>query len=338
MAKLLKFYNDRRPRWRRLDDLLGELDLGVSLGGQKADELYRLYRLTASDLAFMQTHTGNPALLDYLEDLVARAHVRLTPSESPRILQGIYRTLRYDFPALVNREARLLVLAIVVFLAGALFGAVVSLVEPASVETFLSAFPNLLDQTPSEDAARRFDTSLDLASSVAFSVQLFFHNLRVSVLCFALGLTFGIGTAVVLFINGVILGSVAAIYAQDGVILFFLAWVGPHGSLEIPETILAGMTGFMLARAQLSGGGGIWKKIVARKRDFVTMLAGCALLLMFAGGIEGGFSQTHSPSIVTLKISVGVLCFLGLVTWLFILPRRGSADDQSSMRPALTDR
>lgn len=321
MAKLLRFYSDRRPRWRRLDELLTLIDSETPLTGNQADELYRLYRLTSCDLTFMQTHTGNPALLDHLESLVARAHVRLTPSENPDIPKRFWETLRYGFPEVVNRNLRLLVLTLLFFVSGALFGAVLSIIEPASTETFLAAFPNILDQTPAEDAEKRTGTSIGLDSSIAFSVQLFSHNLRVAFLCFALGLTFGVGTAIVLFANGAILGCVGAIYARDGVFLFFLSWVGPHGSLELPAIILSGMTGFMLARAQLSGGSGIWKRISCHKRDYMSMLCGIAVMLLIAGGIEGGFSQTHSESITILKIIVAAALFLGLLTWLFVLPR-----------------
>lgn len=322
MAKLLRFYSDRRPRWRRLEELLALADADAPLTGDQADELYRLYRLASCDLAFMQTHTGNPALLDHLETLVARAHLRLTPSESTDILDSLSRTLRHRFPEVVRSHLRLLLLTIALFAGGGLFGAVLSLVEPEATETFLAPFSYLLEQSPAEDAAARSGPgrSPDAASSIAFSVQLFTNNLRVALLCFALGLTFGVGTAVVLFSNGVILGSVAAIYARDGVFLFFLAWVGPHGSLELPAIVLAGMTGFMMARAQLSGGGGVWRKIAAHKDDYTAMLAGIAVLLLVAGGIEGCFSQFHSPSITYLKIAVAAACFAGLLAWVFILP------------------
>lgn len=306
--------------WRRLDELLRELDSGAPLDRGGADELYRLYRRAASDLAYMQTNTGNPALLDSLEDLVARAHARLAPKRAARPSAAVFRALRHDFPALVRRESRLLAFTVAVFIAGAAFAAVLSLATPTTAETFLSAFPHLLEQSPAEDAAQRMGDSIGFADYTAFSLDLFTHNLRVALLALALGLTFGVGTASVLFLNGAIIGSVAALYARDGVFSFFLSWVGPHGSLELPAIILAGMTGFMLARAQLAGGGSMWQKIAARRKDFLTAVAGIAFLLLLAALIEGGFSQTHRPGIVTLKIAVAAACFCGLIFWLFFLP------------------
>ncbi|MCC8190226.1 MAG: stage II sporulation protein M [Planctomycetes bacterium] len=335
MAKLFQFHADRRPRWRRLDDLLRQVDADGPLGGRETDELYRLYRLAASDLAFMQTHTGNPVLLEYLEDLVARAHSRLTPPADHRLLAGLYRLLRYDFPAVVIRELRLLFLVAAIFAGGGVFGAAMAWLEPEAAETFLAPFPNLLDQAPSQDAARRYGTRLDPVTSVAFSLHLFAHNLRVALLCLAFGLTFGVGTVAILFANGVILGCVFMLYAADGALEFLLAWVGPHASLEIPAMLFAGLAGLMLARAQV-GGGGVWRTVTACKRDYLAVIAGCGLLLLLAGGIEGGFSQAHALSLNLVKIGVGVACFLALLAWIFLLPR--PAENQSSSRPALFDR
>ena len=42
------------------------------------------------------------------------------------------------------------------------------------------------------------------------------HNIQVTVMALALGMTFGVGTLILLFYNGVILGAVAADYIVAG--------------------------------------------------------------------------------------------------------------------------
>lgn len=320
MAKLLRFYRERCSRWKRLDEMLADSDFEDAMTGRRADELYRLYRLASCDLAYMQTHTGNPALLDYLEDLVARVHARLTPPSRRGGLKALFPMLRNSFPAVVRREKTLLLLSLAVFLGGAAFGALVTVANPASAETFLAAFPNLLEQSPAMDAARRSGTSIPMTHYIGFSLSLFFHNFRIALMAFAFGLTFGIGTAVLLFANGAVLGCCAIMYYQDGVFDFFLSWVGPHGALELPAIILSGMAGFMLARAELAGGGAIWRSIHARRADILAAIAGIGFMLLVAGCIEGGFSQTHSSSMIGVKIMAACCLFLGLLAWLFLLP------------------
>ena len=49
-----------------------------------------------------------------------------------------------------------------------------------------------------------------------FSAELMTHNTQVALMTIALGMTFGFGTMVVLFYNGVILGAVAFDYVHGG--------------------------------------------------------------------------------------------------------------------------
>jgi uncharacterized membrane protein SpoIIM required for sporulation len=46
-----------------------------------------------------------------------------------------------------------------------------------------------------------------------------------------------------------VLGAVAGLYLLDGVQLFFLAWVGPHGALELPAIVFAGAAGLVAGHA-----------------------------------------------------------------------------------------
>src|SRR4029077_12873375 len=84
-----------------------------------------------------------------------------------------------------------------------------------------------------------------------FSAELIRHNIEVAILAAALGVTFGIGTALLLFENGVLLGAVAGRYTQQGFGRFMSAWLLPHGVFEIPSILIAGQAGFYLARVLL---------------------------------------------------------------------------------------
>ena len=63
----------------------------------------------------------------------------------------------------------------------------------------------------------------------------------------ALGMTWGVGTLIMLFYNGVILGAVSADYILGGQGVFLAGWLLPHGSIEIPSILLGGQAGFILA-------------------------------------------------------------------------------------------
>ena len=124
------------------------------------------------------------------------------------------------------------------------------------------------------------------------------HNTKVSIFTLALGMTYGVGTVVLLFYNGVILGGVTLDYVLAGESKFLLGWLLPHGAVEIPAIVLAGQAGLLLAGALLG-----WKnRISLRGRlrrisaDLVTLIGGAAVLLVWAGLVEAFFPSTTNPS------------------------------------------
>jgi uncharacterized membrane protein SpoIIM required for sporulation len=123
------------------------------------------------------------------------------------------------------------------------------------------------------------------------------HNTKVAILTLALGLTWGIGTLIMLFYNGIILGAVAVDYAMAGQTSFLLGWLLPHGAVEIPAILLAGQAGIVLAGALIGWGKPISLRMRLRKisNDLVTLISGVALMLVWAGIIEAFFSQYHEP-------------------------------------------
>src|SRR5581483_10075381 len=84
-----------------------------------------------------------------------------------------------------------------------------------------------------------------------FSMFLFTHNLSVSLFAFALGITFGLGSAWLMFYNGVGLGALAAVFVEAGQATQLATDILPHGVLEIPAALIGGAAGFLLAQGMI---------------------------------------------------------------------------------------
>jgi uncharacterized membrane protein SpoIIM required for sporulation len=323
------FLKSRHPRWQRLSQLLDRIEK-LGLGGltaEETDEFFRLYRLTSSDLNLVQTRTANSAVLDYLEGLVGRAYGNLSVPRRASFLKSWWMILRHYFPAAIRAELPMLLLSLAMLSGGVLFGFAATMLSPRAAEVFLPT--EHLSETPAERVARLEKEERDgrppidsLDKHGLFTVFLFNNNIRVSVLAFALGLSFGIGTAVILFYNGAMLGSLAALYLADGVMVFFVAWIGPHGSIELPCVVFAGTSGFLLARTQLrQGHGSVAAQIRKIRPRLVDIIVGTATLLVVAGFVEGGFSQINEPTLpYWLKISAAVALLTTLLAYLFWIP------------------
>src|SRR5207237_5585928 len=134
-------------------------------------------------------------------------------------------------------------------LAWCAFGGFAIALDPES-KPALMPFSHLL-QDPAKRVAQEEKATEDrlAGEKTSFSAFLMTHNTRVSIFTLALGMTWGVGTILMLFYNGVILGAVAVDYLLAGETKFLVGWLLPHGSFEIPAILIAGQAGLILGAA-----------------------------------------------------------------------------------------
>lgn len=322
-----RFLQERNPRWERLSELLNRAENAPErdLGPEGMRELLRLYRLTSSDLNQARSLTADPEILERLNALAGRGYRFIyRPRRGGRWTGSLAAFLGARVPEAFQRHARAVAAAAGVFLLGALFGLTAVLLRPATAEDLIPE--QFFTESPRERVERIEESEERIANvedAALFGAQLYTHNIRVSFLAFSLGALSLIGGAWILFYNGVILGAVAATYLLDGVTVFFLAWVGPHGALELPAIVLAGAAGLVAGRAlllpgELSRGASLRRAFPAVWRMMVAVM----LILVIAGLIEGSFSQFSAKTVpYPLKIAVAAVLHAALLLYLF-LPRQ----------------
>ena len=319
-----RFLADRRDMWDELANLLHRAE-DIDLSRKEMQHLVELYRRTCSDLNRARSYTANPEILGYLNQLTGRAYryIYRAAHETP-VWDSLKRLVTHEIPAAFRRERLYVAIAAAAFLAGTLFGSVAVLIDPANGQRLVP--PMFFTERPRdrvekiENGKERID---NLEKAVVFGASLYTHNIKVAFLAFSLGaLTIVLGLAI-LFYNGVTLGAIATMYILDDVPLFFFAWVGPHGALELPAIIFGGAAGLLAGRALLMPGslsrGASLRQVLP---SVWRMIIGAALVLVLAGLIEGSFSQFTARSFpYVLKISVALILFIGLMAYLFM--RRG---------------
>jgi uncharacterized membrane protein SpoIIM required for sporulation len=316
-----RFLSDRRPVWDALDALLTRAD-EVDLSRVEMQELVELYRRTCSDLNRARSQTANPEILGHLNQLTGRAYRFIyRAGHETQAGPAFVRLITREIPAAFRRERLWIAIAAAAFLFGTLFGSIAVLVDPANGERLVPAM--FFTESPRERVEkieRGEERISNVEDALLFGASLYTHNIQVSFLAFALGATTIVLGIVILFYNGVILGAVGTLYILDDVSLFFFAWVGPHGALELPAIIFGGAAGLIVGRALLMPGNLSRGASLRRVLPSVwRIIIGVALTLICAGIIEGSFSQFSSKTIpYALKIAVALLLFLGLTTYLFL--------------------
>jgi uncharacterized membrane protein SpoIIM required for sporulation len=326
IVDLQKFIAHGRPFWGELEKMLDRIEAEPNdrLSLERAQKFHQLYERTAADLAKVTTFSSEPETRRYLENLVARAYGEIHETREKRRKIFPLQWFFHTWPQTFRRHVRAFYLSLAITIAGCLFGGAAIAFDPGA-KPVLMPFSHLLQDPAKRVAEEESATGNRLAGrKTGFSAELMTHNTQVSIFTLALGMTWGIGTIIMLFYNGVILGAISVDYIRAGETKFLLGWLMPHGVIEIPAILIAGQAGLLLAFALIGRGSRTPLRTRLREisPDLTTLIIGVGLMLVWAGFIEAFLSQYHEPVIpYSAKIAFG---FIELVLLAFFLAKSGA--------------
>ncbi|MGI9035385.1 MAG: stage II sporulation protein M [Pyrinomonadaceae bacterium] len=311
-----RFVSERKNNWQRLEDLLQIWDVSALQKLSKAEvrEFGELYRRAAADLAIARSESRDPRLVNYLNNLVIRAHGRIYRAET-RGANLAWNFFAKDFPQAFRQNIRYFALAAATFWIFALAG-------------FALTWRDLdFSQFVYADVRREAQNNVQwwLGANDAnqyASSRIMTNNIFVTFKAFATGAFFGIGSFYTLAFEGTRLGSVFAVcYKVNPSFGNALAtFVVGHGVIELSCIIICGAAGMMIGYSIINPGN--LTRVAALKKKGVEaakIVLGCACLLIVAGTIEGFLSPSALPAAV--KIGTGVLTGIAMYSYLFLVGR-----------------
>jgi uncharacterized membrane protein SpoIIM required for sporulation len=266
------------------------------------------YRALCNDLALARTRGYSLTLVDELEHQARLGHAQLYRPRN-HLGRAVGQFFGHDFPALVRAEWRLCLIAGLL-----LFGPMAWLFwhighSPEFVYRVLSADTVMQYQQMYEGKGGMTRGAEDNLVMFSFYIM---NNIGVALRTFGSGLVFGIGSGLILLMNGVQIGAVAAHLSFAGYQENFTSFVIGHGAFELPAIALAGAAGARMGLSLLFPGG-LSRRAALRvgARRAVRLLYGVIAMLVIAAALEGFWSA--SAASVTSKYVVG-----GLL-WMFVL-------------------
>jgi uncharacterized membrane protein SpoIIM required for sporulation/uncharacterized RDD family membrane protein YckC len=279
-------------RWGRFADRLASARRRglAALGEAELSEFVAEYRELATDLARLRTAVrGRPSPdVFYLSRLVAGGH-NLLYRQDRFVLRAAWRYLTRTVPGEMRRSARPILLAALVMFGPAAIAYTAVVRTPSLAREFIPA--GMIDRAEAGVQRARngqgYIPDPQLYRPVLAS-RIIANNVQVTFAVFALGVTAGLGTVAVLVMNGVSLGGVFGLYASKGIGTLLLAFVAPHGVLELTAIAIAGGAGLLLAAALVLPGARTRRAaLVHHGRRAIDLIAGSTLLLLVAGTLEG---------------------------------------------------
>src|SRR5215510_10094572 len=113
------FIEKGKGKWKRLEELIGQARSVRGLRRLSRDELRELmssYRRASADLATAREESRDQRLINYLNNLVIRAHGMIYRAES-KGARSIIDFYRYDFPLIFRQTYRYTLAIFLVFMA-----------------------------------------------------------------------------------------------------------------------------------------------------------------------------------------------------------------------------
>ncbi len=274
------------------------------------------YRRICEQLALARKRGYSPAVTSRLQTLMQEGHqllYRPAPARWQRALQFVMA----DFPRLVRSQAACMWAACALFalpllLMMALLQSQPELIHGVMAPEQIAEYEQMYNpQDPrfSEDRAADGDW------------QMFGHyimnNISIGLRTFASGLLLGIGTVVVLVMNGVMIGSVFGHLLQIGHGQPLLQFAAGHGAFELTAIVIAGGAGLRLGYNLIAPGRRRRiEALVEAGRIGARLCLGVALMLLVAAFIEAFWSSNHAIP-PTVKYTVAALLWTGVVLWLW---------------------
>jgi uncharacterized membrane protein SpoIIM required for sporulation len=303
----------REQSWKQLEALLKQAETqGIrSLKPPEIRALASLYRSVSGDLARARTQQVGNLITQNLQMLASRSYAQIYQGSRRQEWRAAWQFFRWGFPAVVQQSRGYIALSIAL-LGGA---GVVSWWLAWHDPTYLALVVPEAMISQVRDRQELWTGSIVGIEPFA-SANIMVNNIRVSFGALAGGIIVGIGTLVIMLINGISLGAIGALVGQNGLAYPFWAFVFPHGALELPAIFFAAAAGFLLARAIVFPGQ--YRQVDALKlygQQAAQLMFGVVPMLVIAGTIEGFFSP--SPSVPSfIKYVVGTSLFVGLVLYL----------------------
>jgi uncharacterized membrane protein SpoIIM required for sporulation/uncharacterized RDD family membrane protein YckC len=310
-----RFVAGRQPAWESFRRQAFELERkGLrELSGTALTRFAAEYRTLAADLARARTYGVDLRVLGYLERAVSAGHNALYGLRGVRRLP-LHHLLLADLPRAVYRTRWHVVAAALLFFAPGIVGYGLVRERPDIVHEILPdgmiarAEAGAYQRAAGRGYAEAPSPYLPMVASGIIT-----NNIQVAFGAFALGITAGLGTVLVLAFNGVFFGAVLGMFANYGLASWILTFVAGHGVLELTAIFIAGGAGLLVAQAVVAPGDFTRRDaLVIRGRTAIRLVGAASCLLLLAGIIEGFLSASAAPAAIKLGVSAASAVLVGL--------------------------
>jgi len=299
------FVKQNKEKWIAFEKAIGE-NLNIS-----PDHLADYYIQLTNDLSYAQTYYPESKTLLYLNSLASQAHQKIysNKKESKNRIVSFWKT---EFPLFFYQYQKTLLYTFIIFGVACCIG-IISAINDASFLRLILG-DNYVNETLSNIEKGDPTAIYKSGSMVGSFLGITINNIRVAFIAYAFGVITSLGTAYILFSNGIMLGAFMTFFYTKGLLFEASKTVWLHGTIEISVIVIAGCAGLVMGNSIL------FPKTFSRRvsfmkgaKDGLKIVVSTVPFFIIAGFIEG-FITRYSNMPVWLA---GLIIFSSLTLIIF---------------------
>ena len=231
--KETSFIKQNKEKWEKFEKL-------YESKSHDPEELSDLYMDITEDLSYAQTFYKRRTVRVYLNGLAQRVYTGVHKQKSDS-LGKLWTVWTKSLPLEIYRSRKNLLFALITFLVYVGIGVFNTHIEPSFLSSVVgegyvqSTLNNIANGNPL--AVYQQEDQLGMFLHITT------NNLKVAFLTFFAGFFFTLGTHILLFYNGVMLGSFQYFFHIKGLLITSFLGIWIHGAFEISAIVLAGGAG-----------------------------------------------------------------------------------------------
>lgn len=330
--KETKFIEQNKEKWSRFEK-------AYTSSQKNPEELSKLYLDITEDLGYAQTFYNRRTVRVYLNQLAQKVFSGVH-KQGGETWKKILEVMTVSIPIEIYRSRKTLLFALVAFLAYAAIGVVTTYFNPDFPRIVLGDM--YVDMTVDNISNGNPLAVYESQSQLSMFIHITTNNLKVALLTFFAGFFATVGTHILLFSNGVMLGSFQYFFHTKGLLVTSFLGIWIHGAFEISAIVLAGGAGIT------AGNGLLFPKSFTRMQSLkISTVRGLKIMLSLipfivaAGFLESYVTRNYQLLPEWSKWCIIFFSFALIVVYYVIYPffvaRRYphlvKQEDMSDMRP-----
>ena len=307
-----EFVGLQKEKWQNLEMKIKLYKRKNARNTALAFEILDLYNDACGSLSYFRTRYPASAACEYLNKLVADAHGVIYAKKTSKIKQALNFFI-FEVPETFRKNIIFFIVSTSFFLLGFLASFIATFIDQDSARLFLD--PAFIASV--EEGVGVGGVSISGGLSFLFSGVIMTNNINVGLNAFALGITGGIGSLYVLWVNSAMLGALSALAMSTGQGVAYWSLIIPHGFLELFAIFVCGAAGLIIGFGLLIPGKySIKDSLILSVKKALKLVIGMIPVFILAGLIEGFITPADIPAVV--KIVFAFITPIPLVFYLRI--------------------